>query len=139
MRPWLWRSSNRHRSGSSANVTESGGTVRDGEQFSLFAAGGGLTGVTAVTINGIACTSVNVTDDENMTAVAPADDLLHGQAYTMAFTGGTISSINNVYWNPPTGWDWVAYDGGSIPATSVLFGKTVATGDQVVYEKATNT
>lgn len=58
-------------------VNASGGTVKDGEQFTLNYASGGLTGATGVTIDGVACTGVSVTDDNNMTATAPADDLLH--------------------------------------------------------------
>lgn len=67
-------------------ITSAGGIVQDGEAFSIYYTVGGLTGSTSVTINGIACTSVVVTDDFNMTAVAPADDLLHGSSYSLVIT-----------------------------------------------------
>lgn len=63
--------------GSVESVTAAGGTVKDGEQFSVYYAAGGLTGATGVTIDGVACTGVSVTDDNNLTATAPADDLMH--------------------------------------------------------------
>lgn len=64
-------------------ITAAGGTVKDGEQFNVYYASGGLTGATSVTINGIACTGLSVTDDNNLTATAPANDLLHGQVYDL--------------------------------------------------------
>jgi len=69
--------------GGSGTVEADGGDVRDGEPFSLFLAAGGLTGETTMTIGGISCTSVVVVDDFNMTAVAPADDLLHNTSYSL--------------------------------------------------------
>jgi hypothetical protein len=58
-------------------------TIRDAEGFSIFSVEGGFTGKTSININGIACTSENVVDDFNMTAVAPTDDLLHSTIYAM--------------------------------------------------------
>ena len=67
----------------SGDVVAAGGTVKDGEAFSVYYAPGGLTGSTTVKINNVSCTSVVVVDDFNMTAVAPGDDLLHGVSYAM--------------------------------------------------------
>lgn len=69
--------------GSIEQIIAAGGTVKDGEQFTIYYAAGGLTGATGVTIDGVACTGVSVTDDNNLTATAPANDLLHGQAYDL--------------------------------------------------------
>lgn len=69
--------------GSVESITAAGGTVKDGEQFNVYYASGGLTGATSVTINGIACTGLSVTDDNNLLATAPSNDLLHGQAYDL--------------------------------------------------------
>ena len=66
-----------------ADVSDGGGSVRDGEAFTIFYSLGGLTGATAVLINGFACTSVVVVDDFNITAVAIDDDFLHDQIYAM--------------------------------------------------------
>jgi len=65
------------------SITAIGGTVKEGESFAIFIAAGGLTGATAVTIDGVACTSVVITDDFNATATAPVDGLLHDVTHGM--------------------------------------------------------
>ena len=71
---------------SNNNITASGGTVRDGEAFTITYAPGGLTGSTSVTLGGASCTSVVVVSDTIVTAVAPTDDLIHGASFTMSIS-----------------------------------------------------
>ncbi len=67
--------------GPTYNVTSVGGYVREGESFSLGNWNEDLTGVTSVTIDGVACTSVVVAGDNlSLTAVAPADGVRYGSA-----------------------------------------------------------
>ena len=65
------------------SITAIGGTITAGESFSIYIAAGGLTGATAITIDGTPCTSVVITDDNNATASAPVDGLLHNVTHGM--------------------------------------------------------
>lgn len=67
-------------------VTETGGTVRDGESFTISYSLGGLTGTTGCTIGGVACTGYSVTNDTTATATAPASGLNHTGSYTLSVT-----------------------------------------------------
>lgn len=61
-------------------VTSAGGTVREGESFSI-GDFGDLAGVTGVTIDGVACTSVVVAGDNlSLTAIAPSDGVRYGES-----------------------------------------------------------
>lgn len=64
-------------------IYEGGGPVRAGEQFQLIYAPGGLTGSLSVTLGGEACTTVNVIDDNNLTAFAPLTGLVYDTVYSM--------------------------------------------------------
>ncbi len=58
-------------------VTASGGRVVAGQLFKVRVGAGGLASMTAVTLGGVACSSVAVVSDTEMTAIAPVDGLLH--------------------------------------------------------------
>ena len=54
----------------SFTITESGGTIASGEEFTLIVAGGGLTDTTSVVIDGIESTNINVISDTQLKAIA---------------------------------------------------------------------
>lgn len=62
-------------------IKPGGGKLRDGEAFSVL--GNGFTGLTTCLLNGITCTSFVVVNDNKITAVAPADDLVHATKYSI--------------------------------------------------------
>jgi hypothetical protein len=72
-------------------ITASGGTAPRGETVSVTYAGGGLTGVTYVTLisptlGNVACADVSVLTDTTLTFTAPSSGLVHGEILTLAIT-----------------------------------------------------
>ena len=68
-----------------------GGTCNKGESFTITRAAGGLTGVTYVslispTYGTVACSSVVVDSDTQITCTAPTTGLVHGESLTIAVT-----------------------------------------------------
>lgn len=97
------------------------------------------TGVTAVTIGGIACTSVTIVNATTVTAVAPRGGLAFGAA-SLVVNNGTASAGYGVTYSTPAGMDSVTMTAAyaDLPASSIFYGAggdlvNLAIGDQIAY------
>jgi hypothetical protein len=64
-------------------ISQNGDSMRDGEQFRLYSAEGGLSGITYIELGGIELTDLIIEDDNNLTAVAPSTGYLFSDDYTL--------------------------------------------------------
>ncbi|WP_299195773.1 immunoglobulin-like domain-containing protein [uncultured Amphritea sp.] len=127
----------------SSGIKSTGGNVYASASFRVRLPAGGLTGMTAITIGGVSCTDVTVISDTEMTAIAPADGLLHKDSvgdyinHTLEITGAGTISINNVRYLPASAFNVSVIDTASPTADSVAFGAVgLAVNDNIVFQRS---